>query len=47
MGSPVWQTEKIPFKLNKDKILNEKIQKVLDREFIFSMARVGVPHIYL
>lgn len=46
MGSPVWQTEKIPFKLNKDKILNEKI-KVLDREFIFSMARVGVPHIVI
>lgn len=43
MGEPILNAEKIPVKLQGEKLINQKI-KVLDKEFLFTPVSMGNPH---
>lgn len=43
MGKPIFEPSAIPVKLNKDKVLEERLE-IDGKELVFSSVLVGVPH---
>jgi diaminopimelate epimerase len=46
MGYPIFEAEKIPMNLNKNRVVNEKIN-IDSKEYEYSALLVGVPHVVI